>query len=203
MTDYAAQFSLMYDQNPDPWNYAKSPYEQSKYDATCAALLSASYKSGIEVGCSVGVLSARLAQRCKSFLAVDIAPGAVRQASQRLATIPGAKARLAKVPQDWPQQQFDLIVLSEVLYYMTAAELVSLAENIAASAVPGAECVLVNWRGATEAESTGPAACHVFCESLKAFSNTTQIIHPGTDRYDHITLVLNQTSAATGFRPRA
>lgn len=190
MTDFATYFDRLYGQNPDPWNYAESPYEAQKYDATCAALRSDRYSSGIEVGCSVGVLSTRLAARCDRFLAVDLADKAVEQTAARLSAIPGARAVVANIPADWLAGPFDLIMLSEVIYYLTPAEIDLLARRIVEDSLPGAECVLVNWRGHTDTQFTGVGARLAFSEALRRLHPVTEILHPGTNDYDHATLVL-------------
>ena len=98
MTDFGSYFEKMYRLNSDPWNYAESPYEGQKYEATCAALRSDHYRHGIEIGCSIGALSARLAVRCDRFLAIDLVGKAVEQALTRLADIPGASAMVGADP---------------------------------------------------------------------------------------------------------
>lgn len=49
-------FDVRYAADPDPWNFAGSPYERDKYAATLAALPRERYASALEVGCSIGVL---------------------------------------------------------------------------------------------------------------------------------------------------
>ena len=190
MTDFTAHFQSLYRQNPDPWNYAESTYERQKYDATCAVLRSAQYKSGIEIGCSIGVLSVRLAARCDRFVAVDLADKAVRQAAERLSTTSGASAMVANIPEEWPAGRFDLIVLSEVIYYLTTAQITTLARRISESCLPRAECVLVNWLGHTDTAFTGIGARVAFCNAVHRLCNVREIRHAGTADYDHVTLVL-------------
>ena len=190
MTDFGSYFEKMYRLNSDPWNYAESPYEGQKYDATCAALRSDHYRHGIEIGCSIGALSARLAVRCDRFLAIDLVGKAVEQASTRLADIPGASAMVGQIPYHWPNHTFDLIVLSEVLYYLTPQEITLLARKIKDTTLPGAECVLVNWRGQTDTPITGIGARTAFCDAMAGLTNFATHPNSGTPDYDHVTLVL-------------
>lgn len=190
MTDFASHFDRLYQSNPDPWNYAASPYEAAKYDATCAALQSGRYRSGIEIGCSVGVLSARLAARCERFLAIDLAERAVVSASARLLPFPGAEAKVACIPVDWPEGPFDLIMLSEVIYYLQETEIALLAAKVSDSGMRRCECVLVNWRGHTDTHFTGNQARLAFCTALRRHRDFAEIAQPGTPDYDHVTLML-------------
>ena len=63
------RFEGMYADRPDPWGFETSAYEQAKYDATIAALGPAATPRALEIGCSIGVLSERLAARCDALLA--------------------------------------------------------------------------------------------------------------------------------------
>ena len=57
---------------PIPGNSRRAPYEREKYDATLAAL-PLRVGSAFEIGCSIGVLTRRLSERCDRLLAVDVA----------------------------------------------------------------------------------------------------------------------------------
>ena len=170
---------------------SESAYESQKYNATCAALRSDRYRYGLEQGCSIGVLSTRLAARCNRFLGVDLAATAVEQAARRLSPIPVASAIVAHIPTEWPDGQFDLIILSEVIYYLNLTDINLLTIKIAATAMPGAECVLVNWCGHTDTHFTGLGARVAFCDALAKVTNFQTKQNCGTDDYDHVTLLLD------------
>jgi SAM-dependent methyltransferase len=74
-------FDKLYAENPDPWRMETSAYEEAKYIATLAALPRARYTHAIEIGCSVGVLTARLAERCDELLGIDVAQAALDRAA--------------------------------------------------------------------------------------------------------------------------
>ena len=114
-------FDALYAADPDPWDFATSAYEREKYDATIAALGERRFARGLEVGCSIGVLTERLAARCDTLVAVDVAQAAVDAARARLAARPGVDVRRESLPEEWPEGTFDLIVASEVLYYFDRA----------------------------------------------------------------------------------
>lgn len=150
-------FEQLYARDPDPWQFATSDYERDKYAATLAALPHERYTRAFEVGCSIGVLTRQLASRCDTILAVDVADAALRQAAERCADQPGVEIARMVVPQDWPPGRFDLIVFSEVLYYLTPADRLLTARLSQDSLSPGGAIVLVNWHGPTDGGGTGDA----------------------------------------------
>ena len=87
-----------------------------------------------------------LAPRCDSFLAVDASSAALAHAAIRLAHLPAARTRHLTVPHEWPDGQFDLIVVSEVGYYLSPDELAGLFERVEAALLPGGTLALCHWR---------------------------------------------------------
>lgn len=64
------------------------------------------------------------------------------------------------LPAGWPQQRFDLIVVSELAYYFDAAALVALAAAAHASLADGALLVLCHWRHDFDDRISSTAAVH-------------------------------------------
>ena len=151
-------FDRLYANDPDPWKFATSDYERDKYAATLAALPRRRYTRAFEVGCSIGVLTQRLAERCDAILAVDVAEAALQQARLRCRDTPGVRFDRLIVPQTWPEGVFDLILFSEVLYYLDAADRTTAARLSLEALVPGGAIILVNWHGPTDGFCTGDAA---------------------------------------------
>ena len=85
-----AYFDEMYRSDPDPWQFESSWYEERKYALTVAALPDRRYRSAFEPGCSVGVLSSLLAERCDHLLATDIVPGVLDRARRHAVVLPAA-----------------------------------------------------------------------------------------------------------------
>lgn len=160
-----AFFDDFYAGNPDPWSFATSEYERGKYAATLAALPRARYTSAFEVGCSIGVLTRRLAGRCDQLLSIDAAEAPLPQARSRNADAPWVEIRRARVPEDWPRgQSFDLVLLSEVLYYFSREDLAHLAELTLETLRPGGDLALVHWLPVTSYPMTGDEAVSTFVE---------------------------------------
>ena len=152
-------FEALYAADPDPWRFATSDYERNKYAATLAALPTARFAAGLEVGCSIGVLTRQLAPRCGSLLSLDVAEGALAQARARC---PGVRFERRVVPDEWPPGRFELIVFSEVLYYLDAAALQATAARAMSAIEPGGTMLLVHYLGGTDYPLTGDQAADGF-----------------------------------------
>ncbi|OON82993.1 SAM-dependent methyltransferase [Streptomyces tsukubensis] len=135
----------MYADTGDPWDLAGRWYEERKYALTVAALPRRRYRSAFEPGCSVGVLTALLAPRCDRLLAADRVPSAVASARERTRDLPGTEVRGMTLPEEWPEGTFDLIVLSEMLYYFDDFELSCLLGRAVHSLEPGGTLVTAHW----------------------------------------------------------
>lgn len=146
----AGYFEALYAAVPDPWEVGSSRYEAAKYAATLEGLPRARYASGLEVGCAIGVLTADLATRCDALLAIDVAEAALAQARARLASSDHVAIERRAVPAETPQGPFDLVVVSEVGYYLSPPDLARFERQLAACVQPGGHVVLVHWTGETD-----------------------------------------------------
>lgn len=142
-----AYFHDMYAHSDDPWGFAERFYERRKYALTLAALSAERYGQIYEPGCSIGVLSDQLALRGDHLLCTDLSPRAVELARARLAHH-GDRVRVqtGDLVAGWPDGEFDLIVLSEVLYYFDPAALDGLLERLPGALTTGGEMIAVHWR---------------------------------------------------------
>ena len=138
-------FDKVYAASVDPWQFATSDYERAKYAATVAALPKPHFEHAFEIGCSIGILTSLLAQRCSQLLAVDVNDAALQAARQRLSAQPNVQLLKMVVPQEFPDACFDLIVLSEVGYYWSHADLALASQRITQALNPGAALLLVHW----------------------------------------------------------
>jgi SAM-dependent methyltransferase len=163
----AEGFDALYRGNDDPWLVLTSDYERDKYAATLAVLARPRYRRTLEVGCSIGAMTVRLAERSDAVVAVDVSAVAIEKARARCAGLPVAFVH-AEVPEGWPAGTFDLVVLSEVLYFLDAAELDACAARTAAGLAPDGEVVLVNYLGETDTAHTGDAAAERFLAAAAA-----------------------------------
>jgi 2-polyprenyl-3-methyl-5-hydroxy-6-metoxy-1,4-benzoquinol methylase len=155
-------FQRLYEASQDPWQYRTSPYEQSKYRRTVAGLGARRFHSGFEAGCSIGVLTHLLALRCERLLAVDIVERPLRSARATCANQPWVQFERMGIPTEWPDDAFDLIVLSEVLYFLSPADIATAADRVGATLEPNGVVLLVNWRGRSRDPCTGDEAATIF-----------------------------------------
>jgi SAM-dependent methyltransferase len=124
------------------------------------------------VGCSIGVLTRALAPRCAALLAVDAADAPLAAARARCAGLPQVAFRRMQAPGDWPMDAapFDLILLSEVVYYLDAADVACLAARVGASLAPGGDALLVHWTGETDYPLSGDEAAERFIAAAAPFA---------------------------------
>lgn len=140
-------FEQKYRASHDPWRFATSAYEQSRYATTLDSLQRAAYGTAFEPGCSIGELTARLAPRCRRVIATDIAPTAVSLAQARCRPLGNVTVRQATSPTYVPDEPLDLILVSEIGYYFDLETLESYAAALADRLEPGGELIAVHWLG--------------------------------------------------------
>ncbi|WP_167509200.1 class I SAM-dependent methyltransferase [Pseudomonas oryzihabitans] len=146
MTVSMSYFDTLYAGNADPWDYRHRWYEARKRDLTLAILPHRRYTQGYEPGCSTGELSRRLAERCDHLLVSDGNVSAVATASARLADQHHVEVRHLLLPGGWPAGTFDLIVISEIGYYLGEQGLDALLDHAHSALLPGGVLLGCHWR---------------------------------------------------------
>ena len=95
---------------------------------TLACLPEIHYSTAFEPGCSIGVLTSDLAARSDVVLSMDLSALALASARE---TVPqNVQLRQGAVPADWPTESFELVLLSEVGYYLGARDCRRLGERV-------------------------------------------------------------------------
>jgi cyclopropane fatty-acyl-phospholipid synthase-like methyltransferase len=145
MTLESGYFDSMYAASADPWGFTERWYEMRKYAISVAMLPRQRYAEAFEPGCSVGVLTELLAPRCDRLLACDVAAAAVSTAAARTAHLPQVRVERRAIPRDWPGGSFDLIVLSELLYYFGGEDLDRVLGRAVAALRTGGALLAVHW----------------------------------------------------------
>jgi trans-aconitate methyltransferase len=144
--DRPEYFDAMFEASDDPWEFATRWYEKRKRAMTLACLPQDRYAHGFEPGCANGELSAKLATRCERLLVSDGIDRAVELSRQRLRHHDNVQVRKAWVPDDWPNDTFDLIVLSEFLFYLQPETLERIAAKVQDTLAPGGTLLACHWR---------------------------------------------------------
>lgn len=144
--DAAGVFDRLHAGSDDPWRYTTSWYEQRKRALTLAILPHERFASGLEVGCSVGVLTRELAARTDRLTAVDVSAEALTHAARRLGGTPNVVLERLQTPGEWPAGTFDLIVASEVGYYYSAEQLDAFVRRCLGALARNGVLVACHWR---------------------------------------------------------
>ena len=170
----AGFFDDFYAGSVDPWGFETRWYEARKRAVTLAALPLAHYGATLELGCSIGVLSRELADRSDTLLATDINEQALTVARDRLEGLPGVTVERRALPAEWPAGTFDLVVLSEIGYYCSPADLAVLLERCRQSLAPGGTLVACHWRHPVGEYPLSGDEVHAALAALPGLERTVQ-----------------------------
>ena len=91
------------------------------------------------------------------------------------------------MPDAWPVERFDLIVLSEIIYYLTAVDVARLVECARRTLQPDGDILLVNWTGTTTCPMSGDAAAQAFIKGAAPFSRLVRQEREAGFRIDLLT----------------
>lgn len=151
------RFADLYGDGADPWDTRTSWYERRKRDVLLACLPQARYRHAAEPACGLGVLTPQLAARCAQVTSSEPVAAAVDAARRATAGLSGVEVLACTVadPRALPADA-DLVVLSEILYYLSPADVASTVDRIPSHA----DVVLVHWRGRPAEAPRDAAATH-------------------------------------------
>lgn len=146
--DRLAYFETLYGDSDDPYGLRTRWYEERKRQVLLAALPHRRYANVYEPGCGAGELTVALAARSDRLLASDFSAQAVASARARTAALPNVRVASHALPQDFPTEDmpFDLIVVSEMGYFLEHGAMQTLAHCCAASLGTDGVLVACDWR---------------------------------------------------------
>lgn len=177
-------FDSVYQANADPWSFETSDYERGKYEATLAALPNQRYGNAFEIGCSIGVLTKKLADRCDRILAVDASEIPLKAARTRLVSRTAVAIQQMSVPDEFPDAKFDLILLSEVGYYFAKPDLERLRQLIINHLQRNGHLLLVHWTPEVhDYPLTGDQVHDFFLESAGPDGPLSHLTHQRAETY--------------------
>jgi SAM-dependent methyltransferase len=189
----------MHARRDDPWHVTSSWYEIRKRAVTLASLPAEHYGSVLEIGCSIGVVTEELSARADDVLALDLSDEAVGRARLRLAARENARVEQCDVLEGIPVGPFDLVVLSEVGYYLTAVQLGELVGRIRGVLSAGGDFVACHWRHPESDFRQSGDSVHEIVRSAPGFA---PLVH-----HEEADFVLDVVTAEGGlraeYRPRA
>ena len=154
-------FDAMFQKSSDPWGYDSVAYEADRFRRTIAALEGKHFNSALELGCANGALTAQLINCCTTLVAIDTAKAALDAARMRLDGHSGVDFRLGNLPDDLPEGRYDLIVLSDMLYYLGLQGVVRLMALLQTRAEPVCRIVMTNYLGETDCSLSGEMAAEI------------------------------------------
>lgn len=169
-------FEALHSQQQDPWKVHSSFYEARKRALTMASLPAPHYERALEVGCSVGALAADLATRASHLLAVDESAAALRQAAVALGHLPGVEVAHLQVPEDLHVIDADLVVISEIGYFLSPGRMRQLARVVQES-----RCRTVlacHWRHTIEGWPLDATGVHRILEEALGVSPAISVQDP-------------------------
>lgn len=144
-----ARFETLYDTNADPWRTAHEPYERRKRAVTLAALPKEHYSRCLDAGAGAGELTVGLAGRCERVVAVDAVPAAAARCREVTTGLSNVTVEVRRLPADWPEGRWDLLVFSELLYYFDRRDLEVTLDRVEGATAAGSHLLAVDWRPVT------------------------------------------------------
>lgn len=147
-----ADFDAFHARHDDPWGLESRWYERRKRQLLLASLPRERFERALELGSASGATTRELAERSVSVIGVDASAVAIERARRR--GVPdGVAYQLRELPDDWPDGEFDLIVLSELAYYWSPERLARALDRIDACTTDDAVLVVCHWRRPIEGAS--------------------------------------------------
>jgi len=174
----ATYFDALYAGCDEPWSFRSRWYEKRKRSLLLASLPRERFACAFEPGCSNGELTSELAQRCDRVIASDSSARAVDLARQRTHAQANVELSTGRVPDDWPDGVQDLVVLSEVAYYLDAQALQRLAARTLSSLAADGVVVACHWRHRVPDYPQGGGAVHACLAAALTLPQLTRHVEP-------------------------
>jgi SAM-dependent methyltransferase len=175
----AKAFERKYREQADPWNFAGSAYEQNRYHTILSSLTQKRYGRIFEPGCSVGVLTEKLAERADSIVATEVSPTALERARERCARFDHVELQISNVSEEMPAGRFNLIIFSEIGYYFMPGDLEAVAEKLERALEAGGEIIAAHWLGHSEDHVLHGDMVHTLLDACLPFPCTLAERHEG------------------------
>jgi len=145
----AEAFDRLYREASDPYASAlpQYRYQRRKYRALLSILPKRQYGNALDIGCGLGVFSRALAPYAERVLGIDVSPHAVAQAEELSRELGNVRFEQGDIQTFERPGAFDLVVLADVIYYLSSLSdesVAAIAKHLAALLQPGGLLLLVN-----------------------------------------------------------
>jgi trans-aconitate methyltransferase len=172
-------FDQLYADDPDPWGYRSRWYERRRFALVSALLERQTYDRAFDPACSNGALTSLLSSRCAELVAFDGSAVAVQLAQKSLRSSAHVQIQQGLVPQDWPAGTFDLIVLTDFLYYLTPADIERVALRSVQTLRTEGTIIAGHWKGtAYDFLTPGGEAAHQVLSEIFGQPNGSHFTDP-------------------------
>jgi cyclopropane fatty-acyl-phospholipid synthase-like methyltransferase len=115
-------------------------------DATLEGCGLGPFKSALELGGAIGEFTELLAPRCERLTRIDVSATAAAMARRRLVDFPRVEVVRGAIPDAIPDREYDLVVASEILYFLSADEFERTLATVRSRLLTGGRLVAVHWR---------------------------------------------------------
>ncbi|GAA1949353.1 hypothetical protein GCM10009754_17440 [Amycolatopsis minnesotensis] len=177
------RFDELYRDTADPWHVRSRWYERRKRALALAALPREHYGTAVEPACGNGAFTGELAARCDRVHAFDPVRAAVEAARRATANLPHVEIGTGALPGALVAEDADLVVHSEILYYLDDGDLAETFERTAGALRRGGHVLAVHWKPwAPEAPRDGADAhrrllAHPAFEPLVGHDDEEFVLH--------------------------
>ncbi len=140
-----ADFASVYKRaTQDAWNYTENPFERERFDLVVNVLSTVRAKKALEVGCAEGHLTRRIASCVDDLMACDIMKEAIDRARANCGDLDNVRFLQTDIRTRWPEEMFDLLVYSDVLYFFSRKEVRQVIRDSARYVPEGGHLLFAN-----------------------------------------------------------
>jgi hypothetical protein len=125
-----------------------------------------------------------MATRCDAVVAADIVEEPLHAARSLCNDLPWVRFERLRIPAEWPDGRFDLIVLSEVLYFLDPSDVATVAARALAALDTDGVVLSVNWRGHGDDPCGGDEAATIFLNQTEQALRVASRYHTASYRID-------------------
>ncbi|USQ15414.1 methyltransferase domain-containing protein (plasmid) [Legionella lytica] len=162
-------FEMMYQNNPDPWRFASNAYELNRYEKICDIVRNQRPHYIFEAGCSIGILTEKLAQIAQFVEAIDISHTAATIAQKRCHALANVKIQCDSLSNYVANPNTDLFILSEIGYYFYPEEWENIIKKILISKTSSFHLLASHWLGTSSDHILSADEVHSIICSLNVF----------------------------------
>lgn len=162
-------FETMYQNNPDPWRFASSVYELNRYEVICDIVRNQHPHYIFEAGCSIGVLTEKLAHLAQFIEAIDISLTATALAQKRCHALNNVRIQCDSLTSYVASPKTDLFILSEIGYYFHAEEWANIIKKIILTRTSSFHLLASHWLGRSSDHILSADEVHSIICSLNVF----------------------------------